>query len=272
MDVADPDVPAGADAVTKSMIELKSGHLGRRTLALQRLQRSVPDGRIDQVFEVILPLLEDDDLFLVVEVVKTLAVWKSPEAMQGLIGRLRDNRHFVRSEAIKALGKYPELRAAEAVVTVMKEDGFAVEDALKAMGEVAEPALIPVLRNADSGLRRHACRILAQIGGQATLAAMPALPPDSEFSVRVATNEAMKQIVARVGPPPTRPARGQVRHGLGQDRRPLKVEKEPRIAPIDTSRKRTEASRVLRVWSFLGSARNAEAGRYPIHPVLVLFV
>ena len=93
-------------------------------------------------------------------------------------------------------------------MTVMKEDGFAVEDALKAMGEVAEPAVIPVLRSPDTGLRRQACGILAQIGGQKTLVEMQSLPADPDFSVRVAAQDAWKKIVARVGPPP-KPARGK---------------------------------------------------------------
>jgi hypothetical protein len=204
----EPEIPLGADAITRSMIELKSSDRGKRKQAVERLQRSVPDGRVDQVVEAVVPLLEDDDGFFASDVIKTLAVWKSPEAMAALIGRLRENRHFVRSEAIKALGKYRELRAAEAIVTVMKEDGFAVEEALRSMGEVAEPALFPVLRSPDSGLRGHACRILAEIGGQKALREMQSLRPDPDFGVRMAAQDAMKKIIARVGPLP-RPARGK---------------------------------------------------------------
>jgi hypothetical protein len=205
---ADPDIPAGADAITRSMIELKSSDQGKRKRAVERLQRSVPDGRVDQVVGALVPLLEGDDGFLAAEVAKTLGVWRSPEAMTALIGRMRENRHFVRSESIKALGQYRELRAAEAIVPLMKEDGFAVEDALKAMGEMAEPALIPMLRDPDSGLRGHACRILAQIGGQKTLVEMQSLPADRDFGVRMAAQDAWKKIVARVGPPP-KPVRGK---------------------------------------------------------------
>jgi hypothetical protein len=204
--------PAGADAITRSMIEMKSRDKMRRKTAVERLQRSVPDGRVDQVVEALLPVLEDDDGFLVMEAVKALGVWRSPEAMQGVIGRLHDNRFFVRGEAIKALGRYRHPRAAEAIVPLLKEDGFAAEEALKSMGEVAEPALLPALRNPDSGVRRHACRILAEIGGRATFEEMQSLPPDPDFGVRVAANDAMKRIVDRVGPLP-RSARGKAGTG-----------------------------------------------------------
>jgi HEAT repeats len=208
----EPDVPLGADVVTRSLIELKTSDPWKRKRALERLQRTAPDGRVVQVVDAVAPILEDDDGFVAQEAAKTLGVWRSPEAMEALIGRMRDNRHFVRSDAIKALGHYRELRAAEAIVTVMKEDRFATEEALKAMGEVAEPALLPVLRNPNPGLRSHACQILAQIGGQKTLQEMQSLPADPDFGVRVAAQDAWKQIVARFGPPP-KPARGKAGTG-----------------------------------------------------------
>jgi HEAT repeat protein len=211
----DPEVPPGADTITRSLIELKSSDQGKRKRALERLQRTAPDGRVDQVVGALVPLLEDDDGFFVSDVIKTLAVWRSPEAMAALIGRLRENRHFVRSDAIKALGKYRDLAAAEAIVTVIKEDGFAVEDALKAMGEVAEPAVITLLRSPDSRVRGQACHILAEIGGQKTLIEMQSLPTDADFGVRVAAQDAWKRIVARVGPPP-KPVRGKTGKGTAR--------------------------------------------------------
>ena len=96
----------------------------------------------------------------------------------------------------------------------MKEDGFATEDALKAMGEVAEPALIPILHDPDPGMRRHACKILAQIGGQKTLMEMQSMPTDPDGLVRMAAKDAWKKIVARVGPPP-KPVRGKAGAGSG---------------------------------------------------------
>ncbi len=208
----DPEVPLGADTITRSMIELKSSDKQKRKQALERLQRSAPDGRVDQVVAAAAPLVEDDDEWLAKSAIGVLAVWQSPEAMTALIGRLRDNRHFVRSDAIKALGKYREPRAAEAIVTMIREDGFAVEDAVRSMGDVAEPALITLLRSPDSGVRGHACRILAEIGGQKTLIEMQFLPPDRDLGVRMAAQDAWNRIVARVGPPP-RPARGKAGNG-----------------------------------------------------------
>ncbi len=206
----DPEIPAGADGVTRSLIELKSSDPWKRRRAMERLQRTTADGRVDQVVAALIPQLEGDDGGLASEAAKALGVWRSPEAMTALIGRMSENRHFVRSDSIKALGKYKDLKAAEAVASVIKDDIFATEEALKAMGEVAEPALIPLLRHGESSVRSHVCRILAVIGGQETLAAMKSLPADPDFGVRVAANDAWKQIIARVGPPP-RNTRGKAR-------------------------------------------------------------
>jgi HEAT repeat protein len=212
----EPEVPPGADAITRSLIQLKSSDINRKKQAIERLQRSTPDGRVDQVVQALVPLLVDDDLFLVHTVEKALAVWRSPEAMTGLIARLGDNRPFVRSEAIKALGKYQDIRAAEAIVTVIKDDGFAAEDALKGMGQLAEPAVIPLLRHGESRLRSTACDILAVIGGQETLKTMQSLPTDPDFGVRVAAKRAWESIVARVGPPPKPPRGGNPGTGNGR--------------------------------------------------------
>ncbi len=198
----DPEIPAGADGVTRSLIELKSTDPWKRRRAIERLQRTNPDGRVDQVVAALIPQLEGDDGGLASEAAKALGVWRSPEAMNALIGRMSENRHFVRSDSIKALGKYRDIKAAQAIASVIKDDIFATEEALKAMGETAEPALIPLLRHPESRVRSQACKILAVIGGQETLATMKSLPADPDFGVRVAAQDAWNQIRNRVGAVP----------------------------------------------------------------------
>jgi len=198
----EPVVPPDADPVTRSLIQLKSSDIGKKKEAIQRLGRATPSDRLEEVALALVPLLDHDDGFLVHDVVKTLAVWRSPTAVPALIARTSDNRFFVRKEAIKTLGKYKDARASEPIAMRLKEDGFEAEDALKEMGAIAEPALILRLKNPDSQVRRRACTILKEIGGKETLQAMQSLPADSDFGVRVAAQDAMKSIIARVGPLP----------------------------------------------------------------------
>jgi hypothetical protein len=71
------------------------------------------------------------------------------------------------------------------------------------MGPIAEPPLIALLKNPDADLRKKACEVLKFVGGAATLKAMKALPPDPEFFVRVAAQDAIKMINLRIPPAAT---------------------------------------------------------------------
>jgi transposase-like protein len=197
---AQEELPQDADAVTKSLVQLKSSDINKKKEALRRLERTPPDERLAEVVAAVVPFLEHDDEWLVGDAVKILAIWKSPDAVPGLIRRSGDNRVLIRHEAIKALAKIKDPRAVEPIVVRIKEDGFQVEDALKQMGPMAESALIERLTNPDSDVRRRVCSILKVIGGKETLKAMKSLPADPNFSVRVAANDAMSTIVLRVGP------------------------------------------------------------------------
>jgi hypothetical protein len=205
----EPEIPADADPVTRSLIQLKSPDIGRRKEAIQRLGRTAPGDRLEEVVAALLPLLDHDDGFLVNDAVKALAVWRSPTAVPALIARTSDDRFFVRKEAIKTLGKYKDARAVEPIADRLKDDGFEAEAALKEIGSIAEPALIDRLKSADSEIRRKACDILKELGGKETLEAMRSMPADPEFGVRVAAQAAMKQIAARVGQLPPRAGSGK---------------------------------------------------------------
>ena len=196
----EPQVPANADAITRSLIQLKSPDIGRKKEALDRLVHTRPSDRLKEVLAAVLPLLEHDDEDLVKHAVRVMAVWQSPEAMAKLIDMVNDPRVFLRWDIIKSLGKYDDAKAAEALIERFKEDGHLVEESLRSMGPVAEPPLIALLRNPDADLRKKACEILKFVGGTATLKAMQALPPDPEFFVRMAAQDAIKMINLRVGP------------------------------------------------------------------------
>ncbi len=197
---SEPEIPPDADAVTKSLIQLKSPETHTRKDGLNRLMRTPPDDRLAEVVQAVIPLLDDDDGWLVGDAIKVLVIWKSPDAVPALIKRTSDNRFTVRHETIKALGKLKDPRGVEPVLLQIKDDGFQVEDALKEMGPIAEPALIERLTNPDSDVRRRVCSILKVVGGKETLKAMQALPKDPEFSVQVAAKDAFSSIVLRVGP------------------------------------------------------------------------
>jgi len=214
---AEVAIPADADPVTKSLLQLKSSDMGKKKEAVHRLERTTPDKRLGEVTAALLPLLNDNDGFLVNDVIKALLVWRSPEVLPALIERANDNRFFVRKEAVRALGKFKDVWAIEAIIPHFQDDRFEAEDALKEIGPMAEPAMIARLRDADPHVRRMACEILMQIGGADTLKAMRAIPPDPDLGVRMAAKRAADQIVARVGPLPRASGAGT---GAGTKPRP----------------------------------------------------
>lgn len=170
----EPEAPANGDAVTKSLIQLKSPDIGRQKDALTRLMHVRPNDRAKDVLAAVLPIFENDDEDLIKHAARVVGVWQSPEAMAKLIDMVNDSRVFLRWDIIKALGKYDDAKAAEALVGRFKEDGHLVEESLKSMGPAAEPALIALLRNPDADLRKKACEVLKFVGGAATLKAMRA--------------------------------------------------------------------------------------------------
>jgi hypothetical protein len=192
-------IPAGADPVTRSLLQLKSLDMGQIKEAVHRLERTTPDHRIGEVAAALLPLLSEDDGFLVNDVIKALIVWRTPDVLPALIRRTEDNRFFVRKEAVKALGKFQDDRAIKALIAHLKEDRFEAEAALKEIGPMAEPALIARLRDPNPRIRSVACEILQEVGGADALKKMRALPVDPDLGARMAAKRAMELIAARVG-------------------------------------------------------------------------
>lgn len=199
---AEAQIPRDADPVTRSLLELRSLDVGKKKEAVHRLERTAPDNRTSEVVAALLPLLSEDDGFLVNDVIRALVVWRTPDVLPALIRRANDNRFGVRKGAVKALGKFREQRAIEAIIAHLKQDGFEAEAALKEIGPMAEPALIARLRDVDPHVRRKAWDILGQIGGADTLRALRAIRTDPDLGVRMAAKRAAQEIAARVGRQP----------------------------------------------------------------------
>jgi hypothetical protein len=200
-DPKDPKPPAGADKVTVALFGLRSSNVEKRKDAVGQLRRFTPeDARSEEVTKQLLPLLDEQDGFFVIDVMKAMANWPSKETVPSLIKKLDDERHGVRWAAAEILGKLGDARAAEPLARHLKNDGIAAEPALKKLGSAAEPALIELLSDPDPELRRQACDLLGAIGGKAALETMMSLPADRDELVKMAARNAMKSLRARVGP------------------------------------------------------------------------
>ncbi len=189
-----------SDRVKKAVADLKSGDAGTRSEAVGKLRRMAPvDELRETVRDGLLPLLDDQDGFFVIEVARAMANWLTPDTVPALIGKLSDSRHGVRWEVIKILGELGDARAAEPIAERLKEDDIAADPALRRLGSAAEPALIELLKSPEAILRMKACRILRAVGGKDTLTFMKSAKADPDLGVRNEAALTMKTIVARIG-------------------------------------------------------------------------
>jgi len=206
-------IPAGADDVTKALIQVGSADVFQRGDGIKSLQTLPPNDRRDEVVSTVVPLLGNSDGFFVIELLKILEHWQTPEAVAGIASQTRNSQFNVRWAALEALGRIKDPSTIEAIVARLKEDGFKAKPALKQFGATAEPALIAALSNPEADVRKAACELLRDFGGTPTLEAMQSLPADSDPFVRMAANEAMRAITSRVGPLPADPAAPKRKRG-----------------------------------------------------------
>jgi hypothetical protein len=199
-------IPAGADEVTKALLQVASPDVFQRGEGTRSLLSLPPNERRDKVVSTVVPLLGNSDGFFVIELLKILEHWQTPEAVAGIAAQTRNSQFGVRWAALEALGRIKDPSTIDAIVARLKEDGFKAKPALQQFGATAEPALIAVLSSPDVDVRKAACELLREFGGKPTLEAMQSLPADSDPFVRSAANEAMKAVISRVGPLPAVPA------------------------------------------------------------------
>jgi HEAT repeat protein len=199
--VSGPAADHPADPVADAILKLHSTHWSEQRQGAQALARTEPDDRKDQVVKLLLSVVDGSDIFLTSDALKALQVWITPEVVPGLIPKLRDDR--IRDEVIQTLGKLRDPRAAAPLAVRLGDDRFGrAVRALIAIGPPAEAAVIEQLKNPDPGARKRACEVLKEIGGMDSLIFMRDAKPDPDTFVRWAAQDAIKAIVARVGPPP----------------------------------------------------------------------
>jgi HEAT repeat protein len=94
-----------------------------------------------------------------------------PDAVEPLIGVLRDDNPSVRMSAAEALGQIGDVRAVEPLIAARKEASWSVRRAAaEALGRIGDPdatdALTAALEDHDSNVRRAATESLEAIASQ----------------------------------------------------------------------------------------------------------
>ena len=188
--------PIDDAAIDQALTDLKAKDVFKVRAAADQLAKAIPiEARRAQVAAALEPLLTDRDHWIPISAAKGLGAWGSKANVPALIAALNERDVFLRAAAMAALGNLKDPRAAEAIAKTFLDFASRRDagNALRAMGAMAEPVVIPLLNDRDWGVQLEACKVLGDIGTAASLKPLQSLPPNTN---RLVTTEAEKAIAA----------------------------------------------------------------------------
>ena len=192
--------PPESDFVGRVLYDLKAPRSNSCREALDRLQRTPPDpDRRAEVASAIEPILKSTDGFTQIAALHALAAWGGKENTPAILPLLRNDNIFVVSEALKALGALKDPSTVDSVAAYLAIDqhrGVAAQ-ALQAMGSMAEPAVLKLLDQGNEATRTEALKVLESIGTEKCIPAVQEALRKSGGHGFVAMNA--RQILERLG-------------------------------------------------------------------------
>jgi hypothetical protein len=199
--------PAAAPARELSAVEftglvadLKSPNAVRRRIALSRLATVKPVEPREDVVKELIAALDDTEWGTRGSAARALGVWGTAAAVEPLIKSLEDPEFTVRWAAINSLAQLKSPEAAVPVARVLARggtDALQAEQALKALGPPAEEPVIGLLGARDNDTRRHACRILQEIGTAKSIPALTAAASDADGITAMLAKAALEAIASQ---------------------------------------------------------------------------
>jgi serine/threonine-protein kinase len=179
--------------------DLRSDKWNERQNAVRVLAQAAPDGSRKEVAAGLKPLLKDQDHFTRVEALKALKNWGDDETVDVLLPLVDDPDLQFRREVITFLGDLKDARAAEPLTKRLGDwtDRDLASQALKKIGQPAEKAVAACLKDKDANVRREACKILRVIGTRDSLPALRELAAETDRVVGPDAQDAIRTISAQ---------------------------------------------------------------------------
>lgn len=188
-------------AERESLLESLSRPESRKVReALRAIDKREPEKPDPVIAAKLATLLGSSDRFLAMQAAKALEHHATEAEAGALLKELDSSDIFVAQACIKALGKLKSKKAPGAIVTKMANPSlrFQAVEALKAMGSMAEDAVVPLLKSDDWNMRMTACDILAAIGTQKSAKHLTKLAEsDEHVSVKSKAREALDALARR---------------------------------------------------------------------------
>lgn len=195
--------PADADVVTRTLFDLKSPLSSRREEAARRLKTMPPNERRAEVARTLVEALQKEtNPFNRQEIMEALAVWGTKDAVPDMLKALHslEKHDFVTRQAIfHVLARLKDERACEPIALYLEDlpSRHDAAEALKAMGSIAEKAVLKRLDKPDPFLRQQVCEILAAIGTKESLPALQKVVAENDFVVSGHAQRAIRAIKSR---------------------------------------------------------------------------
>ncbi|MGH7137877.1 MAG: HEAT repeat domain-containing protein, partial [Pirellulales bacterium] len=132
------------------------------------------------------------------KIIEALPNWATADqALPSLIALLADDR--VADDAIKALGLFKDARAVEPLLKMAERYGFQVHDALKQIGQPAEPFLLAHLNDSSEKVQKVIIKALGDVGTEKSEPPLKKLARSSDFFIRSDAEDALRKLRQRLG-------------------------------------------------------------------------
>ncbi|HKI37521.1 MAG TPA: HEAT repeat domain-containing protein [Gemmataceae bacterium] len=195
-------VPLAKDEWAQALGDLKSADANLRRKATRRIAATPPlDDRRPEVVSRLETMLNDQSAEARGAAAQGLARWGGKAAVPALAKRLEGFDPGFHAAVIEALGEVKGDEAASAIarrVADVHDRGKAVQT-LKAMEPVvAEKAILPLLSDPNVFVRSEAIKVLADVGGSASIASLEKLAGDNNVFYSKLAAEAVGSIKDRM--------------------------------------------------------------------------
>ena len=193
-------LPLTGDRETDRLLAMLGGKNGGASHdAAMRLAKMQPNQHRPLVAGKLAEVLQTAELWRRTSLLRALGVWGTAKEVPILIHFLDDADINTRNEVLQALGKMRDKRAVEPAIRCLAslQTTWHAEQALKAMGSLAEKDLLEVLSQPDKDLWAPALRILKEVGTEQSIPALEAAS-EGDFSIRGQARDALETVRKRV--------------------------------------------------------------------------
>ena len=170
-----------------------------RSMAHSFLASHKPDEPNSEVADKLVASLGKASIGEAMSIGSALESWVTPEQLSELTKLLESKDSFTRHKVQQIIAKIDTLDAAKVLAKGLadRRDRFQAATALKSMGKIAEPAVIPFLSNKDTDVCLEACRILQEIGTKKSMSGLMKAAKSKNLLLSTTAKMALDQVRGR---------------------------------------------------------------------------